>query len=369
MRLGVAAALVDGRLLGGDVEIDSATGSIAAVGCSPPGSSGVAAPGFVDVQINGFAGIDFRRADPDDYAAVAAALASTGVTTILPTYYSSSIDGYRRALAMLSEVHRSPPAGTRLGGAHLEGPFLSRAWAGAHDPRRLLEPELDVARALTGAGPVALMTVAPEQNGAAELIAQLRGAGVRLSMGHTDATAAEAHVAVDAGVTMITHCFNAHRRFAGRDPGPAAVALVRPEMTVGLIADLHHVAADAVRLCFASAPGRVALVTDAVAPAGSSMTTWDIDGVVVTIERGTARLADGTLAGSVATMDECVRNVIGLGIEPAVALAAASVVPRRFLDSATRYGLRVGDVADVVVLDDQWRPTRTLVGGIEAFVS
>lgn len=369
MRLGVASALVDGAFVPGDVEIDPVTETIAAVGCSPAGSAGVAAPGFVDLQINGFAGVDFRDAEPGDYAVVASVLPSTGVTSILPTFYSSSIDRYCQALDTLSEVHRSPPNGTRIGGAHLEGPFLSRSWAGAHDPQRLLAPDLELARVLLAAGPIALMTLAPEQPGASELIGAMAAAGVALSMGHTDATAGQAHLAVDQGIAMATHCFNAHRRFTARDPGPAAVALTRPEVTVGLIADLHHVAADTVRLCFASAQGRVALVTDAVAPAGSSMTRWEIDGVVVTIADGMARLADGTLAGSVATMDECVRNVIGLGVEPGVALAAASTVPRKLLDGSAAGGLRVGGVADVVVLDDGWYPIRTLVAGVERFLA
>ena len=355
MRLGVRSALVEGAWVAGDVEV--VDGRIAAVGCAPRGSAGVAAPGFVDCQVNGFAGVDLRTAATGDYAAVTAALAATGVTTFLPTLHSSTLEMYRAALAVLGEVRAAPPPGARVGGAHLEGPFLSVRWRGAHDPRLLTEPDPDVVSSLLAAGPVALVTLAPELQGAHPLIAALRAAGVVVSVGHTDATAAQTHAGIDAGASMITHCFNAHRRFTPRDPGPAAVALTRPEVTVGLIADLHHVAADAIVMCFAAASGRVALGSDAIAPAGTAATDW----LGVRIDGNRASLPDGTLAGAVTPMDRCVRNVISLGIDPIDALGAASTTPARVAGVDAR--LAPGSPADVVVLDEGWQVVRTLVGG------
>lgn len=361
MRLGVTAALVNGVWVPGDVAI--VEGRVEAVGCSPAGGTAVAVPGFVDCQVNGFAGVDLRRADHAGYEHVAGALARTGVTTFLPTFFSSTPEAYRLALSMLAAVQSIPPAGARIGGAHLEGPFLSPKWAGAHDRRLLTDPDLDLARALLDAGPVALMTVAPELSGADDLIRLLRDRRIVASIGHSDATAEGVHHSIECGAAMITHCFNAHRRFTSRDPGPAAVALTRSEVTVALIADGHHVGSDAIRLCFASAPGRVALVTDAIAPAGTDDRRWEVDGTMVTIDGGRATLDDGTLAGAVVSMDACVRNVIALGIDPAAAVLAASTTPGRIAGLSA--SLAPGAVADIAVLDDGWRVERTLVAGVE----
>jgi len=365
MRLGVRASLVNDAWVAGDVEVRD--GRVEAVGCSPPRGKAVAVPGFVDCQVNGFAGVDLRHADQAGYEKVAGAIARTGVTTFLPTYFSSTPETYRLALSTLAQVQSTPPAGARIGGAHLEGPFLSPLWAGAHDRRHLTEPDLEIARVLLDSGPVALMTVAPELAGADQLIRLLRDRRIVVSIGHTDATAEEVHHAIDGGVSTITHCFNAHRRFSSRDPGPAAVALTRSEVTVGLIADGHHVAPDAIRLCFAAAPGRVALVTDSVAPAGTDEERWEVDATVVTIDHGRATLADGTLAGAVVPMDACVRHVIELGVDPAAAVLAASTTPGRIAGLTAT--LIPGAVADIAVLDDGWRVERTLVAGADVALS
>ena len=361
-RLGVRAALVGGAWVDGDVEIDD--GRIVATGLTGPAGprrgGGVAVPGFVDLQLNGVAGVDFRTADRDAYALAAQRLAGTGTTAFLPTFYSTSIDAYVAALALLHRVRSRPPIGARLLGAHLEGPFLSQRWAGAHDPRALVEPDLVVLHRLLGAGPIALMTLAPELPGADSILTRLISAGVVVSMGHTDADAGATHAAADRGVSMITHCWNSHRRFAPRDPGPAAVALAR--LVVGLICDRVHVADDALRLSFAAAPGRVCVVTDAVAPAGTEDRSWSIDGVEVTVGDGRATLADGTLAGSVVTMDRSLRNLIEIGIDPATAITAMSSVPARVVGLGP-HDLTTSTVADVVVLDDDWRVRRTLVAG------
>jgi len=346
-RLGVSAALVEGEWVPGDVSV--VEGRVDLVGLPPAAGRRVAASGFVDRQLNGFAGVDFKAADPGGYAVAGEALLAHGVTRYLPTFYSATVDEYVAALRALHEVHRAPPHGARPGGAHLEGPFLDPTWAGAHDRRRLLEPDPVIADRLLDAGPVELVTLAPELPGGLDLVRRLVARGVRVSIGHSDATAEQCHEAFDAGASMLTHCFNAHRRFAGRDPGPTGAALTDPRVEVGLIADGIHVADDALRLVAAAAPTRMVLVTDAIAPAGTGAATWGMGRATVTISEGAARLADGTLAGSVATMDGCVRHMIGLGVPAEVVLRAAG---------GDR--LRPGGPADLVVLDDAWQVVDTI---------
>lgn len=354
-RLGVSAALCDDEWVTGDVDV--VDGVVAAVGCMPATGTDVAVPGFVDLQVNGYAGVDLRRAEPDGLRVVADALARTGVTAFAPTVYSTDIDTYCRALRTLAAAQQSS-IGARVLGAHLEGPFLSPSWAGAHDRSQLVAPDLRVLHRLLDAGPVSLMTLAPEMAGADEVIAVLVAWGVTVSIGHSDADAACVHHAVESGARMLTHCFNAHRRFGGRDPGPAGVALTRRELCPAVIADGVHVADDSLRLVFAAAGERVVLTTDAIAAAGSDDGVWTFDGAEVTIADGRATLADGTLAGSVASMDMCVRHLISLGIDPTLVLRAASTNPARVI--ALEHHIVPGARADIAVLDDQWNVVRTI---------
>jgi len=249
-------------------------------------------------------------------------------------------------------------------GAHLEGPFLNPRWAGAHDPRTLLDPDLDLAHALLDGGPVSVMTIAPELDGAERVIRLAAASGAIVSMGHTDVDAAGAREAISAGVSMITHCHNAHRRFAPRDPGPAGVALVSPQVDIGLICDLVHLAAETILGVFAAAGDRVVVVTDAVAPAGGGSTTWQFEDEVVTVADGRATLPDGTLAGSVITPDRALRSLVSIGVEPAVALASMSTRPAQRLGLGA-HDLTPGSTADVVLLDDGWRVHSTFVAGEE----
>lgn len=366
-RLGVSAALVAGRWVTGDVEV--VDGRLVAIGLTPSIGTDVVVSGFVDHQINGFAGVDFRWADEEGYRRVGDALLETGVTEFHPTIFSMTADGYLEALSVLAAVQRqrmsaasaydgsSGIARTRGGshrsgaiarGMHLEGPFLAPSWRGAHDMDTLIDPDLALADRLLGAGPVSSMTVAPELRGGLDLIGHMVRAGVVVSIGHTNADAEQCHSAFDAGATMITHWGNAHRRFGMRDPGPAAASIADERVSIGVIADGVHVGDDALRMLARAAPHRMVLVTDAIAAAGMDPQAWNAKGTPVTVHDGAARLADGTLAGSVATMDSCVRHMITLGIPSAVVLNAAG---------GNR--LRPGRTVAMVVLDDQWNVVAT----------
>lgn len=366
MRLGVEAALVAGRVVPGDVEVDD--GVVIAVGVSGGGGHGLAVPGLVDLQVNGFAGVEFRHTDAAGYAAAAEALARHGATAVQPTFFSCSVDEYRAALGELAGVLAGPPPGTRFLRAHLEGPFLSPTWVGAHLVEDFLAPDTALVDTLLAAGPLGFMTVAPELEGGLDVVAHLAAAGVVVSIGHSDATATQARAAVDAGARHLTHCWNAHRRLTSRDPGPAGVALTDPRVTVGLIADLVHTAPETVLLTVAAAESRVAVTTDAIPPAGLGLDRWSEHGREVRVVDGAARLDDGTLAGSVATPDGQLRTLVELGVELPVAVDACGGAQRRLLGQP-ECRVRPGDPADLVVLDRDLRPVRTLVAGREVFAA
>ena len=356
MRLGVEAALVDGALLPGDVEV--LDGRIAGVGLAGPGQ-GIAVPGFVDLQVNGFGGVDFAAADAAGYRTAGAAMLETGVTSFQPTFITA---GEAELAASLAEVP-GEPVGPRLLGVHLEGPFLSPEHAGVHPVEHLRAPDLALAGRLLAAGPIRYVTLAPELPGALELIGVLHARGIVVSLGHSGATAAEAEVAFDRGVGTVTHLFNAMRGFHHREPGIAGAALARGDVIVQAIIDGLHLARDAELLVWRAAAGRLALVTDAMAAAGAGDGRYALAGVAVDVRDGVARGPVGELAGSVLTMLQAVRNLHSLGASFEEAVAAATSVPARAGRLAGVGELGVGGPADVVVLDDRLEIRTVIVAG------
>jgi N-acetylglucosamine-6-phosphate deacetylase len=356
MRLGVEAALVGGQLVLGDVEIHD--GRIAALGRAGKGQ-GIACPGLVDLQVNGFAGVDFLAADADAYARAGEALLASGVTAYLPTLISAPEEALLEALR---HVPRGPSA-PRILGVHLEGPFLNPARLGAHPEQARRDPDPALLERLLQAGPVRLVTLAPELPGAHELIRRLRRQGVAVSAGHTEASAEEAHAAFDLGVRSVTHLFNAMRPFRPRDPGIAGAALARADVTVQVIADPAHLADDTLRLVWRAAAGRMALVSDAVAAAGIGDGSFALGGQAVEARDGVVRRPDGTLAGTTLTLLEAARRAHALGMPLPEALDAASRVPARLVAAEPLGSLAIGGPADLLVLDDRLEVRRVLVGG------
>ena len=235
MRLSVEAALVGGELVRGDVEI--VDGSIAAIGLPSPQGRGIAAPGFVDLQVNGFAGVDFLDTDVAGFRRADEALARTGVTAYLPTFITSA---EAQLVAALEELARAQGGG--ILGAHLEGPFISAARLGVHPAGARRDPDLGLLKRLLVAAPVRLVTIAPELPGAIEAIRGLLEREITISLGHSEATAAEAAVAFDLGVRTVTHLFNAMRPLHHRDPGIVGAALARDDVVVQAIFDGVHLA-------------------------------------------------------------------------------------------------------------------------------
>jgi N-acetylglucosamine-6-phosphate deacetylase len=358
MRLGVKAALVGGALVDGDVEVED--GLVRAVGVSPAGRGGTAVPGFVDLHVNGAAGVDFLTAGAEGWRLAAAALTATGVVAFQPTLVSSPPDAYAGPLAVAAELSDEPP---QVLGVHLEGPFLSPEWPGAHRPEHLLGPNLELAERLIALGPVTTVTLAPELPGGLELTEALASRGVVVSCGHCDADAALAHAAFDRGARAVTHIHNAQRRWRPRDPGVAGAALVRAEVTVQAIADGVHLAPETVRAAQLAAGERFCLVTDAVAAAAGGPEECELGGRRVRVMDGAARLEDGTLAGRVLPMDQGVRNLVSWGATLAEAVHAASTAPARLLGRRDLGRLEPGAPANLTVLDDSLEVVRTLGRG------
>jgi N-acetylglucosamine-6-phosphate deacetylase len=361
IELGVSAALVDGTLVPGDVRV--ASGQVTEVGLPPgPAAHGTAVPGFIDLHINGFAGVDFLTAEADDYRRIGRALAATGVTAYLPTFVSSPADTYLGALRAVSDA--DPGGGPRLLGVHLEGPFISRRWAGAHDERYIRDPDLALAGDLLDAGPVRMVTLAPELPGGLELVEYLSERGIIVSCGHSDADAPAAHRAFDRGASAVTHVYNAHRRWQPRDPGLAGAGLVREDVTVQAIVDDIHLAPETAYAVFLATRERFCLVTDAIAGAGLPPGDSRLGHQTVYVRDSEVRLPDGTLAGSMLTMDRAVANLVEKGASLAAAVHAASRAPALLMGRPDLGRIAVGHPADIAVLDDDLRVIRTLVGGV-----
>jgi N-acetylglucosamine-6-phosphate deacetylase len=352
-----------------------ADGVIAEAGAGPPPGTpdvelteGLLAPGLVDLQVNGYFGYDMVDADEAGWHTVVSRLPETGVTAFLPTFITAPVETQAAALRRTRDLLPGLPAGTRVLGVHIEGPFLSEKRKGAHNPLHLTDPAPEAIAALLETGLVKLLTLAPERNGATAAIRTLTDAGVLVSVGHSDATAAQVRAAADAGARKVTHIFNAQTGVHHRDPGVAVQALIDDRLTPGLILDLHHVAPEAAALVFRAAPGRVVLVTDAAASAGMPPGTYDLGGEPITMpEQGPPLRADGTIAGSGLRLDEAVGNAVGVGVGIAAAVDAATRVPADLIGRPDLGRIAPGAAADLVWLGPDHRALATWVGGEKVF--
>jgi N-acetylglucosamine-6-phosphate deacetylase len=364
VRLGVGAALVRGELVPGDVAIEN--GVIVEVGLGDGlGGGRIAVPGFVDIQVNGFGGVDFLAAGTDDYQRAGEALLATGVTAYQPTFITAPEHALIDALRALPANGARP----RVLGAHLEGPFLSPERLGTHPHAHRRNPDIDLLDRLLAHGRVTEMTLAPELPGAEAVVRRLLERGVVVSAGHTNATAEEGHDAFNLGVSTVTHLFNAMRPFRSRDPGIAGVALTRRDVFIQMIVDGHHLADETVRLVWAAAGGRVALVTDATAGAANGGGIYQLGEVEIEVAGGPPTREDGVLAGTVLTMIDAVRNLHALGIPLEDAVGAATAVPANILGRPDVGVLEPGVAADVVVLDDRLDVVSVLCAGDERVVA
>jgi N-acetylglucosamine-6-phosphate deacetylase len=294
-------------------------------------------PAGVDLQINGGLGLAFPELTPADLPRLLELLEllwRDGVEAICPTLVTCGVAPLRQALAVLEQARQQHrPGRCQLLGAHLEGPFLNPARRGAHPEQHIAAPSPEALAERIGGfeDQIDLVTLAPELAGADAVIAALRERGIVVSLGHSAAGEAEAAAAFDAGVTMLTHSFNAMAGLHHRSPGPVAAAALRGGIALGLIADGVHVHPSMALLLQRLAPEQVVLVSDALAPYGLGEGRHRWDERVLLVQDGSCRLEDGTLAGVTLPLLEGVVRLASWGAPPERAIAAATVLPRRVL--------------------------------------
>jgi len=325
-------------------------------------------PGFVDLHVHGGGGSSFTEGTADDARHAAAFHRAHGSTSLLASLVTAPLAELEARAALLADLADEGV----IDGLHLEGPFLSAAWCGAQDPQHMLAPDVAVFERLRAAarGHLRVITLAPELSGAAEVIRAAVRAGVTVAVGHTDATAEAASAAVDTGATHATHLFNGMRPWHHREPGAAGALLDRDEVTCEIVADGVHLHDITVRLMArAAGPGRLVLVTDAMAAAGMPDGRYRLGSRRVDVAGGVARLvgetgAPGAIAGSTATMAAVVRHAVAAGVPVPEVAAAASTTPARVLGIGGRTGaLRPDLVADLVVCDEEFGLDRVMRHG------
>jgi N-acetylglucosamine-6-phosphate deacetylase len=335
-------------------------------------------PGFIDVHIHGAVGVDTMEATAADLHRVAMFLAREGVTAWLPTLVPAPVEDYRRAVAsienlMAGQDARATPAAARALGLHYEGPFINSAQCGALRPPyfRTFSQPADVSALPVADAPrsIRMITVAPEIEGGIELVRELKARGWVVSIGHTRADVETLDRASAAGARHMTHFFNAMSPLHQRTPGPVGWGLLQDDVTCDIIADGHHVAPLMLQLALrCKTPERLTLISDAVAPAGQGDGEFRIWGETIKVAGGRTENERGSIAGSVSTIRDGVRQMLALGVAPSDAARMASANPARLLGVAENYGtIETGKRADLTALDAEGRVRLTLIGGRVAF--
>ena len=328
--------------------------------------AGILVPGFVDVHVHGGDGADFMDAHDEGTERILAFHARHGTTALAATTLSASRGDLQTAVEAIRRVAASAPRGAEIAGLHLEGPYINSDRAGAQDRASIRPSDIHELAALIAEAPRLrwIVTVAPELEGVQTLIEHFRDR-VLFSIGHTSADHATTVAALEWGACHFTHLFNAMTGLHHRDPGVVGAALTSVDATAELIADGVHVHQTALRLAVNAMPHRIALVTDAMRACGLADGTYKLYDYEVTVADGAARLADGTLAGSVLTMAGAVKNMVelaGLPVETVIPLATE--VPARLLGIATRKGkIDLRYDADLVSLTEKFEVERVWVRG------
>jgi len=347
-------------------------GRIAGVGSGTPPSGehvdvggALVVPGFIDTHCHGGGGGSFTSLDPDELLTAVYAHRRHGTTTTIASLVSNPVDVLCEQVAALRELVQDD----QVAGIHLEGPFISKARCGAHDPEALLEPDTGTVDKLlrAGQGAIRMVTIAPELYGGVKAVRQLAESGVIAAIGHTDGIEEQLLPAIDAGASVATHLFNGMRPLHHREPGPIGALLDDERITIELICDMVHLHPTVVRLAAKHAGrDRTVLITDAMSATDAADGRYRLGRLEVDVHDGVATLADnGSLAGSTLTMDAAFRNLVrGAKLDILDAVHATSRRPAELLGIADRTGsLCRGLAADIVVLGDDLRPVKVLRRG------
>lgn len=319
-------------------------------------------PGFVDIHCHGGGGASYTECDQDRLAMAVAAHRRHGTTTTMASLVSGPIGTLTDQISALRDLVRDG----LFAGIHLEGPFISAARCGAHDPAALRPPDPDSIARLLAAGQdtIRMVTLAPELDGGVDAVRRFVDAGVLVAVGHTDATLAQVLPAIDAGATVATHLFNGMRPLHHREPGPIGALLEDERVTIELICDLVHLHPAVVRMAARHVgPRRTVLVTDAMAAAGVGDGVYEVGGLRVTVRDGVPTLdGGGALAASTLTLDAAVRNYVrSCGMSMPDAVAAVAGRPAELLGRTA--AVAPGGVADLVLLDEGLHIGRVMYRG------
>ncbi|MGM9549215.1 MAG: N-acetylglucosamine-6-phosphate deacetylase [Faecousia sp.] len=326
-------------------------------------------PGLVDVHSHGNSGADFSDGDYEGLKKMAAFYAECGVTSFAPASMTLPYDVLEKAFATARQLHAEAPAGlSRLMGIQMEGPYFSYKKRGAQNPDYLKEPDFEGFKALYEGcgGLVRIVDVAPELPGAAEFVAKAKDL-CTVSIAHTDSDYDHARAAVDAGVTHLTHLYNAMPGIHHRNPGVIPAAVENPNVQAEIICDGYHVHPASVRLAFTMFHNRIVLVSDsgrcAGLPEGSQ---FELGGQDAWLRGGVARLADGTIACSATNLWKCLTNVLDWNIPEEEAVRAATYNPAKAIGAADRIGtIETGKLADFVITNASYSEKRVFIGGTE----
>ena len=324
------------------------------------------APGLIDIHVHGAVGYDTMDATPEVIQAISRFFARHGVTSFLPTTMTANREDTLAAIQNVARCLGPCPGGAEVLGLHLEGPYVNESQAGAQLVSAIRPAGREEYEAFFQAGPVRLITLAPEAEGSRELISYALARGAAVSIGHSQASFEEVLEAVALGASQATHTFNGMPPLHHRQPGIVGAVLSCDDLRAQLIVDLVHIHPAVVKLVVrAKGLERTILVTDALRAAGLSDGLYELGGQAVTVKRGEARLASGRLAGSTLTLERAVGNVMGAAQLPLEqALQMATITPAQSLGLAERKGsLESGKDADVILLDDKLEVVLTMVRG------
>ena len=371
-----SAQLVSGGTVSSDAFVAFAGDTVAAVGTGDDwaeldpietvNAQGLTlAPGFIDIHGHGGNASSFDDG-ADSIRSALKVHRRHGTTRSVLSLVTASVDDLVTRVGVIADLAASDPT---ILGSHLEGPFLDVGHKGAHDPVLLHSPDAGSIERLVAAarGTLCQVTLAPELPGGLEAIRQFVDAGVVVAVGHTNTDFDGAREAFDVGASILTHAFNAMNGIHHRAPGPVLAAAASPSVTLEIINDGVHVHPEVVRLAFAVAPGRIALITDAMAAAGSDDGTYQLGSLSVTVTDGVARLSEGkSIAGSTLTLDEALRRaVVEVGIDLTDAVTALTSTPARAIGRAADLGqLAPGFAADAVLFDGEFRVVSVWAAGV-----
>lgn len=326
-------------------------------------------PGFVDQHIHGAGGFDAMDADENALSAMAKTVAAEGTTSFLATTMTQSKENITNALSAIKKYREEGNTdGARIVGVHLEGPFIAASHKGAQPFEYIAAPSVEVFDEYNDAsgGAIKIVTLAPEEAGACELISHLKAIGIVASIGHSSAKYNDVIKAVEAGASNVTHTYNAQSPLHHREVGVVGSAMLIDELNCELIADTIHVSVPAMKVLIKNKPrDKVSLITDAMRAKGLADGESELGGQKVFVKGGEARLADGTLAGSVLRMNAALKNVVEkVGVKLTDAIDMATINPARMIGIDSECGsIKENKRADFAILDGDFNVIMTIRGG------